>query len=61
MWAIWLVSSAFLLAYSWYRGETLFIAVQSINTLAIAATILLTRRSNQICPYHANATRQKNK
>lgn len=59
MWAIWLVSSALLLAYSWYRGETLFIVVQCINILAIVATIVLTRRSNQICPYHQGVNRSK--
>lgn len=30
----------------------LFIIVQIINLLAIAATIFLTKRSDQICPYH---------
>ncbi len=57
MWGIWLVSSGFLLAYSWYRGEFLFIIVQAINITAIATTILLTRRSNQVCPYHRRAER----
>ncbi len=57
MWFIWLVSSGFLLAYSWHRGDLLFITVQAINIMAIAATIVLTRRSNQICPYHLSAER----
>ncbi len=59
MWFMWLVSSALLLGYSWYRSDMLFITVQSINILAIVATILLTRRSNQICPYHMGVTRSK--
>ncbi len=59
MWSIWLVSSTFLLTYSWFRSEMLFVIVQCVNILAIAATILLTRRSNQICPYHRGVTRDK--
>ena len=59
MWLIWLASSTLLLTYSWFRNETLFITVQGINILAIAATILLTRRSNQICPYHQSITMSK--
>ena len=51
-WAIWLVSSALLLGYAMMRSDTLFVIVQGINILAIAATILLVRRSNTICPYH---------
>lgn len=55
-WAIWLVSSALLLGYAVMRSDILFVVVQSVNILAIAATILLVRRSNTICPYHlANA------
>lgn len=30
-----------------------------INILATAATILLTQRSNQICPYHTGVTGRK--
>ena len=56
---IWLVSSTLLLTYSWFRSEVLFITVQGINILAIGTTILLTRRSNQICPYHQGVTRSK--
>ncbi len=59
MWFIWLVSSTLLLTYSWFRSEMLFVTVQIVNILAIAATILLTRRSNQICPYHTGVTRSK--
>lgn len=59
MWFIWLVSSTFLLSYSWFRSEMLFVTVQGINILAIAVTILLTRRSNRICPYHMGVTRDK--
>src|SRR5687767_1746696 len=56
MWFIWLASSGLLLSYSWFHGDLLFISVQCINILAITATILLTRRSNQICPYHSTVT-----
>ncbi len=59
MWFIWLGSSTFLLTYSWFRSEMLFVTVQGINILAIVVTILLTRRSNQICPYHMGVTRNK--
>jgi lipid-A-disaccharide synthase-like uncharacterized protein len=51
-WAIWLVSSALLLGYAVMRSDILFVVVQSVNILAIAATIFLVRRSNAICPYH---------
>jgi len=57
-WLIWLVSSALLLTYSLLRSDTLFVIVQSVNILAIVATILLLRRSNQICPYHLGVTRK---
>jgi uncharacterized protein with PQ loop repeat len=57
-WLIWLAASALLLIYSLLRGDMLFIIVQSINISAIIATILLARRSNQICPYHLGVTRR---
>jgi uncharacterized protein with PQ loop repeat len=56
-WMIWLVASALLLIYSLVRNDMLFVIVQSINILAISTTILLARRSNQICPYHLGITR----
>ena len=52
-WLIWLVAGAFLLSYSILRSDTLFTFVQLINLMAIVATIILARRSNQICPYHS--------
>lgn len=55
-WRIWLVSSAFLLAYAIMNASALFVLVQAINLAAIAATIVLTRRSNGICPYHRKRT-----
>jgi lipid-A-disaccharide synthase-like uncharacterized protein len=58
MWFIWLFSSGLLLAYSLYRDDLLFIIVQLINILAIAATILLTRRSDRICPHHLAEARK---
>lgn len=51
-WLIWLVAGAFLLTYCIFRNDTLFTFVQVINISAIVTTILLARRSNQICSYH---------
>lgn len=51
-WLIWLVAGVLLLIYAVSRRDILFIIVQSINILAIVLTILLVRRSNNICPYH---------
>lgn len=51
-WLIWLVAGALLLGYALLRQDALFVIVQSINIVAIALTIFLARRSNQICPYH---------
>ena len=51
-WVFWLIAGALLLTYALSRGDTLFVIVQIINILAIIATILLTMRSNNICPYH---------
>lgn len=59
MWAIWLVSSILLLVYAFYRDDELFIVVQGLNILAIITTLLLARRSDQICPYHLGVTRSK--
>lgn len=58
-WLIWLVASILLLAYAVLRQDTLFIIVQSINILAIVATIILVRRSNQICPYHLSVAQRR--
>lgn len=51
-WMIWLVASALLLAYAFLRCDTLFVIVQIINILAIITTIVLVRKSNNICPHH---------
>jgi uncharacterized protein with PQ loop repeat len=51
-WLIWLGSSSLLLVYAFLRFDLLFVVVQLINILSIAATIVLVRRSNNICPYH---------
>jgi uncharacterized protein with PQ loop repeat len=53
-WLLWLVAGALLLGYSILRSDTLFTFVQLINLMAIVATIILARRSNQICPYHSD-------
>jgi lipid-A-disaccharide synthase-like uncharacterized protein len=61
-WLIWLAAGFLLLGYTLFRNDTLFALVQIINITAIMATIILARRSNQICPYHLNpawATRDK--
>ncbi|HMG75259.1 MAG TPA: PQ-loop repeat-containing protein [Pyrinomonadaceae bacterium] len=55
-WLIWLVAGALLLSYCVFRNDTLFTFVQIINITAIAATIILARRSNRICPYHLKTT-----
>jgi uncharacterized protein with PQ loop repeat len=57
-WLIWLLSSAFLLAYCVLRRDLLFAAVQGINITAIVTTILLARRSNNVCPYHLKQVRR---
>ena len=51
-WLIWLVASALLLTSCALRREVLLCFVQGVNILAIATTLILVRRSNQICPYH---------
>jgi uncharacterized protein with PQ loop repeat len=51
-WLIWLVSSALLLGYCVFRREVLMCVVQGVNIAAIMTTIILVRRSNNICPYH---------
>src|SRR5688572_12680918 len=55
-WLIWLVAGALLLTYCVFRNDTLFTFVQVINITAIVATIVLARRSNQICPNHLKTT-----
>jgi lipid-A-disaccharide synthase-like uncharacterized protein len=55
-WLIWLVAGALLLSYCVFRNDVLFTIVQVINITAIVATIILARRSNQICPYHLQMT-----
>src|SRR5688500_14512430 len=55
-WLIWLIAGALLLSYCLFRNDTLFTFVQVINITAIVATIILARRSNQICPHHLKST-----
>ncbi len=57
-WAIWLGSSTLLLIYSLVRNDTMFVIVQIINMLAIAATIILVRRSYTVCPYHLSVAQK---
>jgi uncharacterized protein with PQ loop repeat len=51
-WVIWLIASVLLLTYCVLRREFLLCVAQGINVAAIATTIILVRRSNNICPYH---------
>lgn len=55
-WLIWLIASVLLLAYCIFRRDVLLCVVQGINIAAIATTIILVRRSNNICPYHLELT-----
>ncbi len=55
-WVIWLAASVSLLIYCILRREALLSIAQAVNITAIVTTIILVRRSNQICPYHLNIT-----
>jgi uncharacterized protein with PQ loop repeat len=55
-WMIWLVASALLLTYCVLRRELLMCVVQGVNIAAIVITIILVRRSNNVCPYHRRVT-----
>jgi uncharacterized protein with PQ loop repeat len=55
-WVIWLVASALLLTYCVLRRELLMCVVQGVNIAAIVITIILVRRSNNVCPYHRRVT-----
>ncbi len=58
-WLIWLAASILLLAYCIFRSEILLSVVQICSIAAILLTIILVRRSNNICPYHRSvAARQ---
>jgi lipid-A-disaccharide synthase-like uncharacterized protein len=58
-WVIWLIAGTLLLVYSLLRQDALFVVVQSINIVAIAITIILARRSDQICPYHLMTAQER--
>ena len=51
-WVIWLFASCLLLIYCILRRDLLMCFVQGVNIMAIVTTLLLVRRSNQVCPYH---------
>lgn len=55
-WLIWLAASVLLLAYCIFRSEILLSVVQICSIAAILLTIILVRRSNNICPYHRSVT-----
>jgi uncharacterized protein with PQ loop repeat len=58
-WLIWLCSSVLLLGYCIFRREYLMSVVQGVNIAAILTTILLVRRSNNVCPYHMKVTEKR--
>ena len=58
-WMIWLVASALLLTYCVLRRELLMCVVQGVNIAAIVITIILVRRSNNVCPYHRRVAEAK--
>lgn len=51
-WLSWLTASV-PLTYCFLRGEFLMGLMQCVNVAAIAATIILVRRSNRLCHWHA--------
>jgi lipid-A-disaccharide synthase-like uncharacterized protein len=55
-WLIRLVSSVLLLTYCVVRRELLMCVVRGVNIAAIVTTIVLARRSNNVCPYHRRVT-----
>ena len=55
-WLIWLAASVLLLTYCLVRRELLMCVVQGVNAAAIVTTIVLVRRSNNVCPYHRRIT-----
>ena len=52
-WVIWLIASILLSIYCFARGEILLGIVQLCNITSIVTTIILVRRSDTVCPYHA--------
>ena len=58
-WMIWLAASTLLLAYALLRRDVLFVIVQIINILAIVVTVVLVRKSNNICPHHLSAVKER--
>ena len=59
-WVIWLIASVLLSIYSFKRGENLLAVVQLCNIASIITTIILVRRSDTICPYHAEQRKKRN-
>ena len=55
-WLIWLIASILLLTYCILRREVMLCVVQGVNIAAIVTTIILVRRSNNVCPYHRRVT-----
>ena len=51
-WLLWLAASSLLLIYCALRREAMLSVVQAVNIAAIVTTLLLVRRSNQVCPHH---------
>ena len=57
-WLIWLFSSILLLAYCIWRKEALLTVVQVSSIAAIVTTIILVRRSNNICAHHLSVVQK---
>jgi lipid-A-disaccharide synthase-like uncharacterized protein len=54
-WAMWLLSSLCVGALAVERREPVFIALQVINLVSIAATLVLARRyRGMVCEFHAH-------
>jgi uncharacterized protein with PQ loop repeat len=60
-WVIWLLASVLLLIYCIVRGEVLLSVVQVTNMASIITTIVLVRRSDNVCSYHLSATENEAK
>jgi uncharacterized protein with PQ loop repeat len=60
-WAIWLAASVLLLIYCIVRSEVLLSVVQVTNMASIIITIVLVRRSDNLCSYHLSTSKNLSK
>lgn len=58
-WLIWLFASILLFAYCISRKEVLLTVVQVSSITAIVTTIILVRRSNNICSHHLSIVQKR--